>query len=128
MKKVSSTSERLKYYMDHTGLTQTDILDRCAPYETEQVKISRPYLSQYVTGKFEPNQERLEVLARAMNVDEVWLMGYDVPMRADTDEFRQEMFDEDHVLFDYTRLSDESKKTVRSIINALKAQENNSNP
>lgn len=43
------------------------------------------------------------------------------------DEFRQEMFDKDHVLFDYTQLSPENKKTVRNIIDALKAQENNGN-
>lgn len=84
MKKVATTAQRLTEYMERTGLSQTDILTRCAPYQTESVKISRPYLSQYVAGKFEPNRERLAILAKAMSVDEVWLMGYDVPMACES--------------------------------------------
>lgn len=134
MKKISNTSERLKYFMSHTGLTQTDILDRCVPYETDQVKISRPYLSQYVTGKFEPNQERLEILARAMNVDEVWLMGYDVPMRAgdkdldeeDVDQFRQRMRDQYGVLFDmYDGASPEDRKKIEEMVKIITRHDDN---
>lgn len=87
-------------------------------------------LSHYKKGDYEPASKNLEKIANALRVSIPWLMGYEVEMEEQTeskDEFRQEMFDEDHVLFDYTHLSDESKKTVRSIIDALKAQENNSN-
>lgn len=37
-------------------------------------------LSQYVSGKVEPNQDKLFVLGNALKVNEAWLMGYDVPM------------------------------------------------
>lgn len=37
-------------------------------------------ISQYCSGKAEPNQSKLFVLGAALNVSEGWLMGYDVPM------------------------------------------------
>ena len=37
-------------------------------------------ISQYVSGKVEPSQEKLVVLGMALNVTESWLMGFDVPM------------------------------------------------
>ena len=35
-------------------------------------------ISQYVSGKVEPNQDKLAVLGMALGVNEAWLMGYDV--------------------------------------------------
>ena len=37
-------------------------------------------ISQYVSGKVEPSQEKLVILSMALNVSESWLMGFDVPM------------------------------------------------
>ena len=41
--------------------------------------MGRNDLSQYLSGKFQPKQAKLTVLALALNVSEAWLMGYDVP-------------------------------------------------
>jgi hypothetical protein len=37
-------------------------------------------LSQYVSGKAVPRQDKLTVLGLGLGVSEAWLMGYDVPM------------------------------------------------
>lgn len=59
-----------------------------------------------------------------MGVDEIWLMGYDVPMTGDTDDFGQKMFDDEKTLFDdYRHLSSEGKKTARNLVKTLRAQE-----
>ena len=42
--------------------------------------IPKSAMSQYVSGKFVPKQTRIYLLAKALNVSEAWLMGYDVPM------------------------------------------------
>ena len=47
----------------------------------EKTKIPKSALSQYLSGAFEPKQDRLHVMAKALDVDPVWLMGYDVPMK-----------------------------------------------
>lgn len=79
--KVSNTAERLKEYMDLFNCKQADILNACAPYcKKLNIKLGRNDLSQYVSGKVAPRQDKLSVLAAGMGVDEAWLMGYDVPM------------------------------------------------
>lgn len=79
---ISNTSERLNYLMKSYNLKQIDILNRCLPLcEKYNVKLGRNHISQYVSGKVKPNQEKLSILALALNVDEAWLMGYDVPIK-----------------------------------------------
>lgn len=76
-----NTAIRLKYLMDTRGLKQVDIVNLCQPFcKKYGVKMSKSDMSQYVSGKVEPNQDKLYVLGNALNVSEAWLMGYDVPM------------------------------------------------
>ena len=42
--------------------------------------IPKSSLSQYLNGDFEPKQDRIYLIAKALNVSEAWLMGFDVPM------------------------------------------------
>lgn len=76
----TNTSTRLKEIMRIKGLKQIDILERCEhnPYGG---KISKSDLSQYVSGKVLPRQDKLSILAYALDVSEAWLMGYNVPMK-----------------------------------------------
>lgn len=78
--KVSNTSERLKQLMNERNLRQVDILNAsqhfCKQYD---VKMNKSDISQYCSGKVEPNQDKLFVLSAALNVNVSWLMGYDVP-------------------------------------------------
>jgi transcriptional regulator with XRE-family HTH domain len=77
-----STSVRLKRLMEERGLKQVDIINKCEPYcKKYSVKLTKNYLSQYVSGKVEPGQHTLSVLSMALNVSEAWLMGYDVPKK-----------------------------------------------
>lgn len=46
----------------------------------EKTKIPKSAISQYLSGLFEPKQDRLHIIAQALGVDPVWLMGFDVPM------------------------------------------------
>lgn len=42
--------------------------------------LSKPRISQYVNGTYEAKQQALYQLAKALNVSEAWLMGYDTDM------------------------------------------------
>ena len=46
----------------------------------EKTNIPKSAISQYLSGLFEPKQDRLHIIAQALDVDPVWLMGFDVPM------------------------------------------------
>ena len=67
--------------MQDKNLKQIDILKACEPFCNEySVKMNKSDISQYVSGKVVPNQDKLFVLGCALQVNEAWLMGYDVPM------------------------------------------------
>lgn len=79
--KESNTANRLKKIMNDRDLKQIDILKMTLPYCNKYgVKMNKSDISQYCSGKVEPNQNKLFVLGAALNVNEAWLMGYDVPM------------------------------------------------
>ena len=80
MKKVH-TSIRLKQLMDERNLKQVDVLRITKPIcEKYGIRLGKNDLSQYVSGKTEPGQSKLFVLAKALKVNPVWLMGLNVPM------------------------------------------------
>ena len=80
-----TTSARLRRLLSERNLRQVDILEKAAPYCKEfGVKLTKSDLSQYVTGKVVPGQDKLSILGLALGVSEAWLMGYDVPMQRGT--------------------------------------------
>jgi len=80
--KKENTAIRLKKIMSDRNLRQVDILNLTKPYCAKyDVKMNKSDISQYCSGKTEPNQDKLFILGMALNVSEAWLMGYDVPMR-----------------------------------------------
>lgn len=78
--KRSTTAQRLKQLMTERGMRQIDILEATTPYAgAVGVKMNKSDISQYVSGKAEPGQDKLMVLSQALGVDPAWLMGYDAP-------------------------------------------------
>lgn len=65
-------SARLKKALRIKGMKQADLC--------HTTKIPKSSLSQYLSGDFEPKQDRIYLIAKALNVSEAWLMGFDVPM------------------------------------------------
>ncbi len=77
--RVATTAERLNQLMKQYDLRQADVLKRCDNFSYMfDVKIQKSDLSQYLSGKIEPSQKKLTILAAALNVNEPWLMGFDV--------------------------------------------------
>ena len=70
MKEKCST--RIKRAMNMRGIKQVELSDKSG--------IKKSALSQYIAGRILPKQDKLTALGLALNVSEVWLMGYDVPM------------------------------------------------
>lgn len=90
MKKYS-TSDRLREIMNVRNLRQVDILNMTLPYcKKYEVKMNKSDISQYVSGKVEPNQAKLAVLGMALNLNEAWLMGCDVPMERNSKDYTKE--------------------------------------
>lgn len=113
-----STAKRLKQIMDERNLKQVDILNMSLPIcKHYDIKMNKSDISQYVSGKVEPSQEKLVVLGLALNVTEAWLMGFDVPMeRKDTASQAGKDFD---LLYKFSMLSNRDKNIVLNMIDYM---------
>ena len=70
--RVESCAQRLAKVLKIKGIKQTDLCNRA--------NIPKSSLSLYLSGAYEPRQDRLYSMAQILDVNPVWLMGYDVPM------------------------------------------------
>lgn len=94
--KIKTTPERIKEAMSCQSLKQVDVLEKAQYYcQKYRIKLTKSDLSQYISGKvLTPTQDKLFVLACALNVSEAWLMGFDVPMERMNDKpDRSELFE-----------------------------------
>lgn len=121
--KPATTSERLKQIMQERSLRQIDILNLCQPYSDKfKVYIRKNDLSQYISGKVMPRENKLRILSLALNVNEAWLMGYNVPM---TDNNSQADFTNSNdktislMLQKFLLLSEHERITVIKFIDSL---------
>lgn len=74
-----TVSERLNQIMAEKNLRQVDVLKLCRPLcLIRKVKLQKSDLSQYISGKTVPGEKKLAILAMALEVNEPWLLGYDV--------------------------------------------------
>lgn len=79
MKKLT-TADRLSAILSERNLKQVELLEMAKSLGGKYgVKFNKADISQYVSGKVEPGQDKLSILGMALGVSEAWLMGYDVP-------------------------------------------------
>ena len=71
--KEENTALRLKKIMQERNLRQVDILTLTLPFcEKYNVKMNKSDISQYVSGKVEPSQDKLVILGMALHVSEAY--------------------------------------------------------
>lgn len=70
MNKIDTCGKRIKARLEELNMSQAEL--------SRTTHINKATLSQYISGKYLPKSKRLDVLAKALNVDVVWLMGYDI--------------------------------------------------
>lgn len=80
MKIVESFSERLKQALELRDLKPTKL--------SELSNINKSTISQYIQGVYQPKRARIELFAKILNVNEAWLIGYDVPMERNQQDDR----------------------------------------
>lgn len=121
MEKKKTTSERLQEIMKERGLRQVDLLEKCEPYAKRYgVTINKVAIHNYVIGKVLPKQDKLLILGMALNVNEAWLMGFDVPRERKVPvDYVVKNGDAD-LLVEVQDLNSEQKNLLRDYIALLK--------
>lgn len=70
--RVATASDRIKEALAMRKMRQADLV--------RATGIDKGSISYYISGKYEPKNEAVYKMAKALNVADMWLWGYDVPM------------------------------------------------
>lgn len=114
--KKKTCAERLQEAMDLRNMKQVDLINLTG--------IKKSALSQYVSGKILPRQNNIFKLAKALNVNEAWLMGYDVDIERHSQDERvnklnkrerlqyEELMEQNALFFNDENISEEDKEKL----------------
>lgn len=113
---------RIREALSIRGIKQVEL--------AEKTGIAKGTINNWLNNRYQPRQKSLMILAKALDVSEMWLAGYDVPMerpvaQKKSDELTQLIFEikEDEDLKDLfteiTHLTGEQKNTIKSMVSEL---------
>ena len=126
MRKVT-TGKRLKELMKSQGLRQVDILNKTLPYQSRLgVRMSKSHLSNYVNDRSSPDNDKMRLLAEALDVSEPWLMGYDVEVGGEVVQELHAKSDggETSLLQAYRKLTQPRKEKIHAFVVAQLHEQN----
>ncbi len=105
-------ANRLKKALERNNMTQSQL--------AKITNIDKSLISNYISGNYNAKQDKLSLLADALNVSETWLMGYDVDASDDDSS------DELELLFDKNKdiLTEDDKKIIRYIFESRRSDIN----
>lgn len=122
LQKVSTISERLQIAMDKRKIKQIDL--------ARVADVNQGALSRYLKGSYEPKSATIYKLALALDVSDMWLEGYDVPMERSQKQkeidFKNNLYkkiasDMDllKTVSQYYNLPEEKQKTIRDLVDQM---------
>lgn len=115
---MKTTADRIKEGMELRQLKQSDLV--------EKTGISKGALSSYISGRYVPKQNNIYLISKALDVNESWLMGNDVPMERQPQNSSQQCAlnaNENVLVKEYRKLNNVGKKKLIAT-----AREMNCNP
>ena len=116
--KIEQCGKRLEKALSIKNMKQSELCKLAG--------VPKSSLSLYLSGAYEPKQDRLYRMARALNVSEYWLMGYDVPMKRDAAPTPPvELTENEKTMLELFRLIPEKQQQIlmQLIRDGLKTQE-----
>lgn len=122
---TKTVADRLALAMKVRGYRQTDVVKFAERYCARRKyagTLSKSDLSQYLSGKVEPSDWKLAILAVILDVNFDWLKGDDVPMEpvtlvAVTGEIPMDLSDEEKILVaKYREATEERRRIVMQIL------------
>ncbi len=94
-------ANRLKKALEYNNMKPIDLANK--------THINKSLISNYLSGAFKAKQDKLDIIAKTLNVSEAWLMGYDVDM--DREWFEEK--EPSEISIDNARYIETTTKTVK---------------
>lgn len=113
---------RLKEALAIRGMKQVELV--------EKTGIKKSSINNWIGQRWQPKQDAIFKMAKALNVSEMWLAGYDVPMERPVEQVRMDEFAQvvnvirkeerlRKLVINMSKLSPEQLNTVESMVNEL---------
>ena len=110
--KVATCAERRKISLTSRETKQAELC--------RLTNIPKRAKSQYISGAFEPKQDRIYLISKALNVSETWLMGLDVQMERQEKKLsptEADLSEGEKILLDlFRRVPEDKQQMVLSLI------------
>ena len=112
----STTPERLRMALKKANMKQVEL--------SQITGLDKGAISCYVSGRYEPKSDAINKMAIALDVNEMWLWGYDVPMERekDTPDSLKLTEGEEMLLELFRRVPVESQPMVLDVLRAVLKQ------
>lgn len=68
---IETFAQRLQKALDRKSMKPIELANKTG--------LDKSLISNYLSGKYKAKQDKLTIIAKVLDVNEVWLMGYDVP-------------------------------------------------
>lgn len=104
MSKIESCGKRIEKAMAIRNMKQAELC--------KLANVPKSSLSLYIKEAYEPKQDRVYAMAKVLNVSDMWLMGYDVPMETESPSIPRELTENEKTMLDLFRLIPESQQKV----------------
>lgn len=103
------TAKRLQLALSNAEISQQELAEKSG--------VSKASISQYINGSHSPSNISSGKMGKVLNVDPLWLMGFDVEMRR---ELSSESAKNDMVFLEkFSLLNERDKKIVMSMIDSM---------
>lgn len=101
-------ANRLRIAMNNNNITAAEL--------SRKTNISKAQISYWLSGKYKAKQDSIYTLCKVLDVDEGWLMGFDVSATRKSDETRKTDLLKEKI----EKLSSDQKDAIIKIIDNMK--------
>ncbi len=103
------TAKRLKLALSNANMNQQELAEKSG--------VSKASISQYINGSHAPSNISSGKIGKILNVEPMWLMGFDVEMRK---KISSESAKNDMIFLEkFSMLNERDKKIVMSMIDSM---------
>ncbi|WP_282926925.1 helix-turn-helix domain-containing protein [Helcococcus kunzii] len=104
--KKSDFPSRLKQIMNDRNISQAEL--------SKITKITASSISDWLNRKYEAKQDKIDIIATALNISPAWLLGYDVPIKKVKIEEKTPILtqSEQQLLKNYNSTTEKGKKRI----------------
>lgn len=106
MEKQYTFAQRLQTLIDHLGITNAEL--------AEVAHCNRSSITRYLKGDYEAKQDFIYLVCKRYNINEAWLMGFDVHM--DKTETTSDDEDRKKLITKIMRLTPDQVRSLLTIL------------